>query len=37
MVMPSLAGESVTTTPADFRASILSPAVPLPPEMIAPE
>src|SRR6185369_218664 len=33
---PRLAGDSATCMPADFMASILSPAPPLPPEMIAP-
>src|SRR5687767_5005799 len=33
---PRLAGDSATVIPADFMASILSPAPPLPPEMIAP-
>src|SRR3546814_19087261 len=36
MVEPRLAGESATLNPADFSASILSPAPPLPPAMIAP-
>src|SRR3546814_7828020 len=36
MVEPRLAGESATRNPADFSASILSPAPPLPPAMIAP-
>src|SRR6185312_4768982 len=33
---PRLAGDSATLMPAAFIASILSPAPPLPPEMIAP-
>src|SRR5262249_1536518 len=36
MVLPRLAGESAMWIPADFRASILSPAPPLPPAMMAP-
>ena len=36
MVVPSLAGDSATTTPASFSALILSSAPPFPPEMIAP-
>src|SRR3546814_9292882 len=36
MVEQRLAGESATRNPADFSASILSPAPPLPPAMIAP-
>ncbi len=36
MVLPRFAGESATMTPALFIASILSPALPLPPEMMAP-
>src|SRR5690349_17139638 len=36
MALPSEAGDSATLMPADFMASILSPAPPLPPEMIAP-
>ncbi len=36
IVLPSAAGESDTAMPARFIASILSPAVPVPPEMIAP-
>ncbi len=35
-VTPIFAGEGVTLTPADLRASIFSSAPPLPPEMIAP-
>lgn len=34
--IPSLAGESETTTPAASKALILSDAPPLPPEIIAP-
>lgn len=36
MRTPIWAGDGVTTTPADFRASILSCADPLPPAMMAP-
>src|SRR6266851_4940189 len=36
MVLPSAAGEFATVIPARFIAAILSPAVPSPPEMIAP-
>lgn len=36
MADPILAGELVTVTPADSKAAILSFAVPLPPETIAP-
>jgi hypothetical protein len=36
IVLPRAAGDSATMTPARFIASILSSAVPLPPEMMAP-
>ncbi len=36
MLIPILAGLSQTVIPAERRAFILSAAVPLPPEMIAP-
>lgn len=36
MVLPICAGERQTVTPAASRAVILSVAVPLPPEMMAP-
>src|SRR3546814_3131506 len=36
MVLPRLAGESATVIPAERIAAILSAAVPLPPEMMAP-
>ena len=36
MAVPICAGDLTTVTPADSRALILSVAVPLPPEMMAP-
>ena len=36
IVVPNAAGEAATLMPADFIASILASAVPLPPEMMAP-
>ena len=37
ILAPIFAGLSTTDTPAAFRAAILSPAVPLPPDMMAPK
>lgn len=36
MVLPSWAGDMLTTTPADWRAAIFSLAPPFPPAMMAP-
>lgn len=36
IVLPSWAGDMLTTTPADWRAAIFSLAPPLPPAMMAP-